>query len=82
MRECVDMMHDLRPDLKRKAVQQAFDRTVRPKHKKELTGIVKANATTVKRTVITVPQQYRWHMVSAAATCRGTRALAHSPHIN
>ena len=52
------MMHDLRPDLKRKAVQQAFDRTVRPKHKKELTGIVKANATTVKRTVITVPQQY------------------------
>ena len=43
-------------------VRKAFDRTIRPHHKEELTGIVKANPTTVKRTAITVPQQYRWHM--------------------
>ena len=76
-RECVDMMHDMRPDLKRKAVQQAFDRTVRPAHKDELTGIIKANATTVKRTAITVPQQYRWHTVSAAAHLRTPPSIAH-----
>ena len=61
-RECIDILHDLKPGLSRKAVQQTFDRTVRPQHKKELTGIVKANCTTVKRTAITVPQQHRWHM--------------------
>ena len=60
-RECVDTLHDLRPDLKRKAVVQAFDRTVRPKYTEELTGIIKASATTVKRTAITVAQQFRWH---------------------
>ena len=62
-RECVDMLHDLRPDLNRKAVMQAFDRTVRPQHTKVMTGIVHANPTTVKRTAITVAQQYRWHTV-------------------
>ena len=61
-REAVDKFHDMRPDLKRQAVAQAFDRTVRPQSA-ELTGIIKANPTTVKRTAITVPQQYRWHMV-------------------
>ena len=61
-RECVDKLHDMKPELSRKSVSNAFDRTVRPGHKEQLTGIVKANATTVKRTAITVPQQYRWHM--------------------
>jgi hypothetical protein len=62
-RQCVDTLHDLRPELNRKAVTQYFDRTLRPQHKEELTGIIKANPTTVKRTAITVAQQYRWHMV-------------------
>ena len=60
-RQCIDKLHDMRPDLKRKNVSDAFDRTVRSRHTHELTGIIKANATTVKRTAITVPQQFRWH---------------------
>ena len=62
-RECVDLLHDLKPQLDRKAVEKAFDRTVRPGHAAELTGIVRANSTTVKRTAITVAQQWRWHKV-------------------
>ena len=64
-RQCIDLLHDLRPDLKRKSVANCFDRTIRPSHGSTLTGIIKANATTVKRTAITVPQQWRWHTVSA-----------------
>ena len=60
-RECIDILHDLMPAAKRAAVGQTFDRVIRPNHKEELTGIVKANTTTVKRTAITVAQQYRWH---------------------
>ena len=60
-RKIVDLMHDLKPDLKRRSVEQAFDRDVRPKHAHQLTGIVKANPTTTKRTAITVGQQFRWH---------------------
>ena len=62
-RACVDVLHDLRPELSRKSVAEAFDRTVRPHHRDALTGIRKANPTTVKRTAITVAQQYRWHSV-------------------
>ena len=43
--KCVDILHELRPDLKRKAVVDAFNRTVWPKHKEELTRIIKASAT-------------------------------------
>ena len=60
-RGCIDLLHDLQPQNKRKNVAAAFDRTVRPHHKAELTGIIQANATTSKRTAITVPQQFRWH---------------------
>ena len=60
-RQCIDKLHDMRPDLTRKSVTNAFDRTIRPQHKEVLTGIVKANPTTVKRTAITVAQQWRWH---------------------
>ena len=42
-REAVDMIHDLKPELKRKQVERAFDRVVRPKNKDKLTGIVKAS---------------------------------------
>ena len=40
----------------------AFDR-MRPEFKEELTGIVKAQPTTTKRSAITVEQQFRWHTV-------------------
>ena len=60
-RECVDVLQSLKPDATRVACRKAFDRTIRPHHKEHLTGIVKANPTTVKRTAITVPQQFRWH---------------------
>ena len=60
-RECVDKLHDMRPELKRRDISNAFDRTIRPQHEDELTGIIKANPTTVKRTAITVAQQFRWH---------------------
>ena len=60
-RECVDILHDLKPGAKRASVSKAFDRTIRPHNSEALTGIVKANPTTVKRTAITVGQQFRWH---------------------
>jgi hypothetical protein len=61
-RQCVDVLHELKPTIKRASVAQTFDRTVRKNHTAVLTGIVKANPTTVKRTAIIVAQQYRWHM--------------------
>ena len=61
-RRAIDVLHDMKPDVKRSAVRNSFDRTIRPHHADVLTGIVKANPTTVKRTAITVPQQYRWHL--------------------
>ena len=63
----IDVIQDLLPGLKRKQVEQAFDRTVRPKYKAELTGIIKAQASTEKRSAITVPQQYRWHQAVDSA---------------
>ena len=60
-RDCIDLLHEMKPGSKRKHIMDAFDRTVRPRHKEVLTGIIKANATTSKRTAITVPQQFRWH---------------------
>ena len=60
-RECIDTMHDLKPECSRRAMTQTFDRTVRPQNNDVLTGIIKANPTTVKRTAITVAQQWRWH---------------------
>ena len=60
-REGIDMVQDLQPGLTRSQAPHAFDSHVRQKHKDELTGIVKASATTDKRCAITVPQQFRWH---------------------
>eukprot|EP00966_Prymnesium_polylepis_P152788 3529223-Prymnesium_polylepis.1 len=60
-REGIDMLQDLQPVLSRKQAEHQFDSNVRGKHKDELTGIVKASATTEKRCAITVPQQFRWH---------------------
>ena len=86
-RQCVDVLHELKPTIKRASVAQTFDRTVRKNHTAVLTGIVKANPTTVKRTAIIVAQQYRWHiwqstrrMISCARTiqvCCCPLAAAH-----
>ena len=59
--QAMDMIQDLAPNLKRTQIRRAFDRNVRPANKHVLTGLVKAQATTVKRSAITVPQQFRWH---------------------
>jgi hypothetical protein len=53
------MCEALRPDLEHKQVVNAMTRTVRPAQKKQLTGKVKAQATTTKRSAINIPQQYR-----------------------
>ena len=60
------MIQDLKPELSRNQAEQAL-RTVRETHAGELTGIVKAQATTTKRSAVTVTQQYRWHALYDAA---------------
>lgn len=57
----ISMLQDLQPELSSLQAQTQFDRVLRPAHKDVLTGIVKAEATTTKRSAITVEQQYRWH---------------------
>ena len=58
--KCVDLVQEVKPELRRSQCEQALA-TVRACHRAELTGIVKAQATTTKRSAITVTQQYRWH---------------------
>ena len=67
-RESIDMIQDLRPELSQKQAMSQFDRNVRPQNKQYLTGVIKAEATTTKRSAITVPQQYRWHKVHRMPT--------------
>ena len=61
-RQILDIVQEIVPSLSRGQSAQAL-RAVRHTHKGALTGIVKAQATTTKRTAITVTQQYRWHMM-------------------
>jgi hypothetical protein len=56
----IDMVQDLKPELRRDQAARAFDK-VRKDNKEALTGIVKAQASTTKRSAITVSQQWRWH---------------------
>ena len=65
--EAIDMLQDLHPAKTRKSLARAFDRNIRPDHKHELTGVVKAQASTEKRSAITMEQQYRWHSAVDAA---------------
>ena len=58
--QIVDIIQELNPALDRKAARHAFT-TVQSKRLDELTGKVKAQATTTARSAITVPQQFRWH---------------------
>ena len=55
----VDMCTELRPDITRRQVYNAFGRTIHPSNKDKLSGKVQAQATTTKRSAITVEQQYR-----------------------
>lgn len=55
------MIQDIHPGLDRRQATQAFDRHIRPANKAFLTGIVKAQGSTEKRSQITVAQQFRWH---------------------
>jgi hypothetical protein len=66
--DIVDAISELKPDLSRRQAANAWARTVRPAHKDVLTGIVVAQATTTKRTAITVTQQWRWHQTVEFAT--------------
>jgi hypothetical protein len=62
-RDARQLFHDLAPALKLEQVADCLRRTVRPRFKSVLTNIVKAQASTSKRSQITVAQQYRWHQV-------------------
>ena len=69
-REAVDLVHDLAPELTRNQARDVFRKTIRPSNKDTLTNIVKAQASTTKRSGITVPQQFRWHKVLCTSwTC-------------
>jgi len=65
-REIHGTMQQLQPITEQQA-RDAFRRTIRTAHvnthKKELIGVVKAKATTAKRSASTVEQQYRWHVL-------------------
>ena len=62
-RAAAELFHDLAPALKLRQVAACLRRSVRPKFRSVLTNIVKAQASTSKRSQITVAQQYRWHQV-------------------
>lgn len=68
----VDIGLELRPDLSRKQVGRATD-AVRKKFKSVLTGRIKAQGTTTKRSAITVRQQLRWHELVDAVDARHAR---------
>ena len=61
-KEAIDMVQQLAPHLDRTQARRHFKRTLLPnfKHKLKPKAIV-AQATTTKRTGITVSQQFRWH---------------------
>jgi hypothetical protein len=60
-RQAQDMLQDMVPALSREQARNVFRRTIHPSYKDVLTNVVKAQASTTKRSAITVPQQYRWH---------------------
>ena len=58
--KAMDIVQDIKPTLSRSQAENAL-RSVRHEHAPDLTGIVKAQATTTKRSAITVTKQFRWH---------------------
>ena len=84
--EDIDLVQDLLPHLNRRQPSQSFSRTLPPKHPTVLKSItVKAQATTIKRSAITVEQQFLWmetyHKAltvlrsKSTSTCRQTGKL-------
>jgi hypothetical protein len=65
--DALDALTDLKPDLTRAQARNCFANTIRPAHKEVMTGIVRAQKTTTKRTAITVTQQWRWHSLIDSA---------------
>ena len=63
VKEAVDILETMHPELKRTQLEGSFRRTVRPKFVKVLTRPVTVQATTTKRAAFTVQQQWRWHKV-------------------
>ena len=59
----VELLEQMRPDLSRQQISNAIARTIRPKHKKELTNLRVTQQTTTKRSAITPEQQFRWQKV-------------------
>ena len=57
----LDIIEEIHPELKRKQIDQAFRRTLRPAFRLRLTKPVAVQATTTKWTAITVQQHWRWH---------------------
>ena len=74
-RDAAELLHDLVPTLKLEQVQNCLRQTVRPRFASVLTNIVKAQASTSKRSQVTVAQQYRWHQVI------GHSNIPHSPMV-
>jgi hypothetical protein len=57
----IDLVQDIEPQLSRTQARQTFSRTIRPNHTHLLKPkTMTAQATTTKRSTITVPQQFRW----------------------
>ena len=57
----IDLVQDIDPHLSRTQARQTFSRTIRPNHPNLLKPkTMTAQATTTKRSAITVPQQFRW----------------------
>ena len=57
----LDILEEMCPDLTRKQLDRSLRRTVLPAFYDRLTKPVVPQATTTKRTTITVPQQWHWH---------------------
>ena len=57
----IDLVQDINPHLSRTQARQTFSRTIRPNQPNLLKPkTMTAQATTTKRSAITVPQQFRW----------------------
>ena len=61
--EAADILEKMCPEYSRKQLDQALRRTMRPQYSERMTDPVAAQATTTKRTAITLGKQWRWHKV-------------------
>jgi hypothetical protein len=59
----LEMFEQMRPDLSRIQITNAFAHTIRPRHKEDITNlrVTQQTTTTTKRSAITPEQQFRWH---------------------